>query len=79
MVQGGKRSDAYNANPQWDVNRDGQVQQWEFGPSAYRNLGAGVYFDANKALGQIRSLDPASARVLAKQYGADATYANTVE
>ena len=78
MAKDGKRSLAYAANPQWDVNKDGQVQQWEFGPSAYRNLGAGVYFDANKALGQIRSVDPATAKVLAKQYGADATLTNSL-
>jgi hypothetical protein len=78
MQKDGKRAAAYNANPQWDVNGDGAVQQWEFGPSAYRNLGAGVYFDANVALGQIRAVDPATARLLAKKYSADATYANTI-
>ncbi len=78
MEQGGKRNKAYNANPQWDFNKDGKVEQWEFGASAPKNLGAGIYFDANNALGQIRAADPATAKLLSKQFSADAGYKNSM-
>lgn len=74
MENGGKRNTAYDKNPQWDVNRDGKVQQWEFGASAPKNLGAGIYFDANQALGQIRAVDAPTAKVVAKKLGADFDY-----
>lgn len=55
MVNGGLRSTAYNKNPGWDVNKDGKVQEWEFGQSPLKRLGAGILFDANQAKGQIRT------------------------
>lgn len=78
MEKGGKRNGAYNNNPQWDFNKDGKVEQWEFGASAPKNLGAGMYFDANKALGQIRAADPATAKLMSKMYSADSTYRNSI-
>lgn len=34
-------------NPLWDVNGDGTIQNWEFGPAAEKKLGAGVRFTVN--------------------------------
>ena len=68
MENGGKRSKAYNANPQWDYNKDGKVQQWEFGASAPSKLGAGVFFDANQASGSLRFYDPVTAKVMAQKF-----------
>lgn len=60
MVDGGKRSGAYNKNPSWDVNKDGKVQEWEFGLSPLKKLGAGIMFDAGGKRGQIRMPQPSS-------------------
>ncbi len=78
MEKGRKRSQTYNNNPQWDVNKDGKVEQWEFGASAPKNLGAGMFFDANSAIGQIRAADPAKAKVLGKRLSADARLAESL-
>lgn len=37
----------YANNPQWDVNKDGRIQNWEFGPAAAAKLGAGLKFTVN--------------------------------
>jgi tape measure domain-containing protein len=43
-------SRGYAANYKtWDVNHDGRIQQWEFGPSAMSHLGAGSIFTVNGA------------------------------
>lgn len=68
MEKGGKRSGAYNNNPQWDFNKDGKVQQWEFGASAPKTLGAGVFFDANQAAGSLRFYDPVTSKVMAAKF-----------
>lgn len=47
MARGGKRSKAYANNPLWDFNKDGQVQEWEFGNAAFNSLGAGKFFGIN--------------------------------
>jgi hypothetical protein len=48
MADGGKRNQAYDNNPAWDVNKDGMVQQWEFAPAAQNKLGAGKHFSINE-------------------------------
>ncbi len=58
MVNGGYRSKAYNNNPSWDYNGDGKVQEWEFGFSPVKKLGAGILFDANKSKHQVRPVQP---------------------
>lgn len=75
-----KNRAGYRANAvSWDLNRDGNITRQEFGAAAFSKLGAGAYFDADKALGQIRAVDPATARYLAKQYSADSNYKNQLE
>lgn len=50
-------------NPLWDVNHDGQVQNWEFGPAALGKLGAGVAFTVNGSA--ITSSNPMPVAVVA--------------
>jgi hypothetical protein len=47
-IDGGKRNAVYDNNPQWDVNKDGMVQQWELGEIAFDKLGAGKHFSINE-------------------------------
>lgn len=76
VIEGGTR--AYRVNKIWDNNKDGQITVGDFGTAAFSKLGAGAYFDANKALGQIRAVDPATAKFLSKKFSADSTYTNTL-
>jgi hypothetical protein len=48
----GQRGYALNKNV-WDVNRDGMIQQWEFGPAAQSHLGAGQIFSINDAFSKL--------------------------
>lgn len=48
MFKRGQRGYAGNAAT-WDVNRDGQIQQAEFGPAAQSHLGAGQFFSVLEA------------------------------
>ena len=68
MSKNGKRARAYKNNPQWDYNDDGVVQQWEFGPVAYKNLGAGQFFTAGEIFGKLRSVDIPTAKVKSAQF-----------
>jgi hypothetical protein len=58
----GQRAYALNRNV-WDVNRDGQIQQWEFGPAARSHLGAGQIFSIGDAFDKLAtsSLPPFTA------------------
>ena len=42
----------FNSNPAWNVNKDGVIQQWEFGASAYKALGAGQKFSVLSGVGR---------------------------
>lgn len=42
----------FDSNPSWNVNKDGVIQQWEFGASAYNALGAGQKFSVLSGIGR---------------------------
>lgn len=47
---------AYNLNKAvWDWNKDGQIQQWEFGPAAVARMGAGEKFSFGGGVGSASS------------------------
>jgi hypothetical protein len=67
-----KNRAGYNANAKsWDYNRDGNITVQEFGKASFSKLGGGAYFDANNMIGQIRKVDPPTAKVLAKKFSSD--------
>lgn len=76
MVNGGYRNKAYDNNPAWDVNKDGKVQEWEFGVSPLKKLGAGILFDANNMSGQFRTPKARSSNIGAVT-AAGTKYGNT--
>ena len=60
-------SGGYKGNAPWDVNKDGVIQQWEFGAAAESRLGAGTHFSANETFGELRSVDIPTSKVVAAQ------------
>jgi hypothetical protein len=59
-----KGSKGYANNPLWDFNKDGRIQQWEFGPAAQTKLGAGSVFTVNGS-GAVTASNPMPVRVVA--------------
>lgn len=45
----------YSANQPWDFNKDGQIQQWEFGAAASARLGAGEKFSVSGKAVEVRA------------------------
>ena len=54
-------SNEYKNNPLWDVNHDGRIQNWEFGPAAMSKLGAGANFSVNDGALPVRVVGGAPA------------------
>lgn len=55
-TRGGRRASMYRNNPAWDPNRDGRIQEYEFGVAARAALGAGVSFTVNG--GPVSNVNP---------------------
>jgi tape measure domain-containing protein len=62
-------SKGYKNNPGWDVNKDGRIQQWEFGPAARNALGAGGAFSVN-GMASVSSANPMPVQVVGGDMGA---------
>ncbi len=62
-------SKGYKNNPGWDVNKDGRIQQWEFGPAARNALGAGGAFSVN-GMAFVSSANPMPVQVVGGDMGA---------